>query len=551
MLPPLGAALSASVDYQTSARSGPRAPIPSAAVAGTAAITLPADFLNPGRIDVLSLSGQLHLAQGLSIFAETVGGYLKMPRREGESLVDYAHRLADALKSLTPSQRSGLEQSIAQLVRGITLRMLVDLLNNPLGPEAARLNAYLEGAQSPIDRDLAARAVVSSYRQNGAADGILPPPAARPAAVQAAADRAAQQVATDADNVDGRPAASSAPAGAATVSPRNLEASASAPPRLAPSAGPAGQVIVAEGHSEDAMAAAKHMTPSSGNSQSAPRSAAAASVPASVAPNAAGAAVTEAPVSTAHTEASDAARASEVPRAPLANADNPAPASAAAGKGTPVIYDGPALARLAQRVVDDVKQRFLQEVLYQEVAADDQGTADLLNQRAERSRFTPTPLVSPLGAEGEPAVPQLQPTPGQAGNRPGDTPAHVLSSMSAEAAPLPPQAADPIAKSVAAPLVPDAATLALAAPMLAREGLTQPLIAYPPHPQPPEEEERDVERVSAIDDEGGERHSQQDARKDDHSGEDEGSGSDGRDDAEAERDEDHAQDLYWRMADLT
>ena len=87
--------------------------------------------------------------------------------------------------------------------------------------------------------------------------------------------------------------------------------------------------------------------------------------------------------------------------------------------------------------------------------------------------------------------------------------------------------------------------------MLAREGLTQPLIAYPPHPQPPEEEERDVERVSAIDDEGGERHSQQDARKDDHSGEDEGSGSDGRDDAEAERDEDHAQDLYWRMADLT
>jgi hypothetical protein len=176
MLPPIGAALSASVDYQDAGRQAMRASL--AATSGVSAATtpLPANLLGGGRIDILSLSGQVQLAQGLSIFAETIGSFLKISRREGEGLFDYANRLAEALKSLSPSQRAALEQSIAQLVRGVTLRILTEILNNPLGPEAARLTAYLESAPA-ADRDLATRAVVSSYRQNDAAVGSSASPA--------------------------------------------------------------------------------------------------------------------------------------------------------------------------------------------------------------------------------------------------------------------------------------------------------------------------------------------------------------------------------------
>src|SRR5690606_30106450 len=38
--------------------------------------------------------------------------------------------------------------------------------------------------------------------------------------------------------------------------------------------------------------------------------------------------------------------------------------------------------------------------------------------------------------------------------------------------------------------------------LVAREGFAQPLVAYPPVPLPPEEEERDIEWVSAIDEDG-------------------------------------------------
>ncbi|MBA4785053.1 MAG: hypothetical protein H2046_04710, partial [Rhizobiales bacterium] len=64
----------------------------------------------------------------------------------------------------------------------------------------------------------------------------------------------------------------------------------------------------------------------------------------------------------------------------------------------------------------------------------------------------------------------------------------------------------------------------------------------------------DVERGSAIDEDGGNRPSQQDAQGD-HQGaeDDEASGSGEGDAAGADHDghADHAEDLYWRMADLT
>ena len=72
MLPPVGAGLSASADHQDTSRPTMR---PSPAVpSGSPVATrpLPADLLGGGRIDTLSLSGQVQMAQGLSILAETV-----------------------------------------------------------------------------------------------------------------------------------------------------------------------------------------------------------------------------------------------------------------------------------------------------------------------------------------------------------------------------------------------------------------------------------------------------------------------------------------------
>src|SRR3546814_10459206 len=105
MLPPRGAALSASADPHTAA-SRQNASIPPAAGGGTATnrTPIPANLLNSGRLDLLSLSGPTPLTQGVSTLVEAIGQYLKITRREGETPVDYAHRLADALKTLTRSE---------------------------------------------------------------------------------------------------------------------------------------------------------------------------------------------------------------------------------------------------------------------------------------------------------------------------------------------------------------------------------------------------------------------------------------------------------------
>jgi len=106
--------------------------------------------------------------------------------------------------------------------------------------------------------------------------------------------------------------------------------------------------------------------------------------------------------------------------------------------------------------------------------------------------------------------------------------------------------------AIAQPLA-DPAAFILAAPMLAREGLAQVLVTYPPAPEAPEEEERDVERLSAIDDEGDGRSSQQDAQGKDEDPADGAPGDEGGDEGEGQGDPslDNAQDLYRRMADLT
>lgn len=152
-------------------------------------------------MELLDLSGQMRLAQSLSVFAETLGSLLKLPRREGEALADYSKRLAAAINALSATERARLQTQLNQIMQGATLRLLTELLKDPSGPEAARLAVQIEIAQyreQNQGRDLAARHAVSSYRQNNGNDlPALPAntnavPTAMPheAADEAASDRA-------------------------------------------------------------------------------------------------------------------------------------------------------------------------------------------------------------------------------------------------------------------------------------------------------------------------------------------------------------------------
>lgn len=554
MLPPLGAVLSASVDYQTAARTAVPAQIALGTASSNPSLPLPTNLLSGGRIDILSLSGQLQLAQGLSIFAEAVGGYLKISRREGESLVDYAHRLAEALKSLTASQRAVLEQSLAQLVRGITLRMLTDILNNPLGAEASRLNAYLETAQL-TGRDPAARAVVSSYRQNAAADPATMPATASPSGAAAAAD--AGQHGT------GRTGNTLAPT---TAGP-------------APEAA-GGRPIALQAHVQDAAALAAGDASEPSVLARAADEAATARAPAGTAPRSDGAAqaqdaakpptqtgslsslepmaddALEALAKAANSEARGAAKPDATMAADPPSGTVGARAAAMAGLGgAAVIYDATALIRMAQRVPDEAGNRFVQEVLYQTAHA-----ADPVGAEAPLAADDgPGSLVAALiAAETEDALPAVLRADAMRTAAGLDGLQAARASMGGGADdlhPPPPAAAGEAGtRSPAAQLPFEAAAFVAAAPMVAREGLAQAFVAYPQVQPPPKEEERDVERVSAIDEDGGNRPSQQDAQGDDQGAEDdEASGSGEGDAAGGDHDghADHAEDLYWRMADLT
>lgn len=121
------------------------------------------------RINILSLTGQLQYAQSISVLAETLGNIVNMPRRPGESPEDHIERLIERIRALPPAERRVVEAQLNLLVQGATLKALAEALKNPSGPEAARLAVMLEISRYK-ERDLVARAVVTSYRQNSGSD---------------------------------------------------------------------------------------------------------------------------------------------------------------------------------------------------------------------------------------------------------------------------------------------------------------------------------------------------------------------------------------------
>lgn len=553
MLPPLGAALSASVDYQSVPRQALQATLVSAAANSRASVPLPANLLSGGRIDLLSLSGQMHLAQGLSVFAEAVGSYLKISRREGEGLVDYAHRLAEALKSLSAAQRAVLEQSIAQMVRGITLRMLAEILNDPLGPEAARLNAYMESGRF-LDRDPAARAVVSSYRQNAAADlsvnaiapGRLPASVPTPGEIDA-------QAQTNANGrqpfVSGAGAAVQAGATGSSLNSGQVRQAGMAhfgadmaeePPRQQEQAPDGAKTSSLRPEvSSNGRTRAEQMGGLSAPGASASHTGNAPDLPS--------------------LRAADTQRAATA-REILAGRSHGAEAAARAPeglKGSLVTYDAPALARVAERLQEDVKNLPAQAVRYlaERLARGSEpavipGASSPLGVRSSSS----TASISQQGKAflAVDTIPGVE-TLSSHNQNPRIIQSDLLSRPPVEIpAPGPASLNDGSSRATGASALIEQALFLPMVSMVAREGLMQPFVTYPSVPVPPEEEERDVERLSPVDEDGEGHSSGQDARD----GSEEDAGEDGEANEQppeataGEDPADHAQDLYWRMADL-
>ncbi|MBV2186555.1 MAG: hypothetical protein KUL88_18695 [Rhizobium sp.] len=170
MLPPVNAVANSSVAFQDprAAQDGgsetharPQGALPQAANA------LEQNSAIAGRLNLLMLTGQQRMSDNLVILVNLLGSRLGIERNEGETLNAYAGRLVQALGDLPPQMRQSVQRQLAQMFGGLQLRTSMEAFRNPAGPEAATLSIYLELYRIK-DKDLAARTVVTSYRQNAA-----------------------------------------------------------------------------------------------------------------------------------------------------------------------------------------------------------------------------------------------------------------------------------------------------------------------------------------------------------------------------------------------
>ena len=168
MLPPVNAVTNSSMAFQDprAAQDGaaeeavrPRPSVPQAAHAPeqNAAIA--------GRLNLLMLSGREQVSENLALLVNLLGAQLGMERLEGEAPRAYIGRLVQALSELAPQARQSVQRQLSQMFSGLQLRTLLEAFRNPAGPEAATLAIYLELHRFK-DKDLAARTVITSYRQN-------------------------------------------------------------------------------------------------------------------------------------------------------------------------------------------------------------------------------------------------------------------------------------------------------------------------------------------------------------------------------------------------
>lgn len=121
-----------------------------------------------GKLNILLIAARARMVDALFDVIDAAGRAISLRRGDGETSVAYASRLAGAIQRLPQAAIAEAERELAGQGHNLPLRVIAEALRNPAGPEAARIVAYLEMVRYK-DRDLAARAVVRSYRQNEAA----------------------------------------------------------------------------------------------------------------------------------------------------------------------------------------------------------------------------------------------------------------------------------------------------------------------------------------------------------------------------------------------
>ncbi|KAA3514720.1 hypothetical protein G6L63_00260 [Agrobacterium vitis] len=142
-----------------------------------------------GRINNLLLNSRESVQTDLAQIADLVGQSIGLKRDPGETDAAFAQRFATALANLDDGQRARLQTQLTQALKGLQIEVLLRVLQNTDGPEAALLSAYMEIKRNNSG-DLKALSVVSSYSQNGAGPSSPPPPqsaGAPPASGQTAA----------------------------------------------------------------------------------------------------------------------------------------------------------------------------------------------------------------------------------------------------------------------------------------------------------------------------------------------------------------------------
>jgi hypothetical protein len=121
-----------------------------------------------GKLNILLIAARQRMIEALLDIINATGRTIALQRGEGESDQAFATRVADAIRRMPDAQIDAVERQLSDDGHSLPLRMIAAALKDPTGPEATRVIAYLEIINYK-DRDLAARAVVRSYRQNDAA----------------------------------------------------------------------------------------------------------------------------------------------------------------------------------------------------------------------------------------------------------------------------------------------------------------------------------------------------------------------------------------------
>jgi hypothetical protein len=118
-----------------------------------------------GRINNLLLNSRETVRADMATIANMVGSSIGITRKPGEADGAFAARFVAALTKLDEGQQAALQKQLNQVLKGLQVQVLLQVLQNQDGPEAALLSAYMEIQRSNRD-NLKAQTVVSSYNQN-------------------------------------------------------------------------------------------------------------------------------------------------------------------------------------------------------------------------------------------------------------------------------------------------------------------------------------------------------------------------------------------------